>query len=271
MTKYARVFSNLKDVKIDTIFNDFNRQFVLDISSGSCHPISSEHLSDIFDDISDRMKDMGALENLDFVEESKKFVSEKIGDAAFRYHHISIPSYSTEIDYFVSLEDMNNLEECHPAYTKIDSEMVNDVSGESSDKIPGVFATIVVLENHDCITDDTFGKIVKHELTHVMCETIHHVLDVDVYEDHATNESILDRSNEEDSKDIDAFEEFLCDYIQWDATVGPNEDPVEKFKEIMKKYLTWIASDLYKPYIEGVDEYYRESTSKEREESDDTV
>lgn len=247
------IFRMLKDdAKIDYLFNECNRQLVLGISAGDKHP----RIGTLDSDLKYMAELRPGLTTHPSMVDDDSFVRKFIGDdTVYRYTHISMPSQRIELDYFVVSENSKS----------------PDIAGNTSissildDGEPKVFAIMVLNEEHPSVSDDTFGKIVKHELTHVLLEMIQWVLHIPVFTD-ADDDTV---GLIEDDKELYEFEEFLCDYIQWDSTVSPGEDPIEKFEEAMKKYLTWLAVDVYTLYLEAIQEYYLEANRPKPDESEE--
>lgn len=248
---FKKLFKNLTEANIDSLFIEWNRQMVLRISSGDSHPKPGESLSEITENMHNARKDISEDSSSEFYAVENFLKSNIKEDSSFRYYSIQLNGYDVLIDYFVVLDEVDS-DNKFAASTIINPYYTED------DK-PFTFATILIREKHSAVTDDTFGMILKHELTHVIWEYLNVTTNI-------LTESLDDPDITND--DLDSFEEFLCDYIQCEATASPNEDPVEKFTGIMKRYLTWIANDVYAPYLDLVSEYYRE---KQSEENDSTV
>lgn len=247
MNDWIKIFGNLKRQGVNHLFNDLNRRMILGISAGDTILKQIDALSDEFEGMLHRYMQLTNNPQSDDIESIKSFIKQHTdGIKSYRHHIIDMEKeYDTIIEYFVFRGDVP--EEGPAAKTLITTSCRQDGLLETT-----IHATIIIFEDHPSVGEDTMGKIVKHELTHVLLELMEHGFGAPIWNDAATDKELFDSKEE-----LQGFEEFLCDYIQWDSSVGPNEDPIDKFRDVMKTYLTWIASDLYEPYINAVEEYYR--------------
>lgn len=245
MNNWKQIFRQLKEAGVNSMFQELNRKLVLGISTGDATPKSPDTWDDIESQIISHMKNIKHVKEDDIdCDREIKFIKPVIENCiSYRHHNIDIPSYGLMLDYFIVKGEPSDT----PAKTMMSTVMDHD-NGNFV-----VYSIMIIFEDHDVVTDDTLSKIVKHELTHVLLETMEYPLGISIYNNPTTDKELFDDENE-----LASFQEFLCDYIQWDSTVSPNEHPVAKFREAMKKYLTWIASDLYEPFIQAVEEYYNE-------------
>lgn len=251
--QYKEAFKLLKEeVDVNAIFSEFNRQLVLAISSGDAHPKSGDTLDGVLKEMCQlRRSSVGEEFDLNGDEEKiTTFVKHDIQEeTSFKHYCIEISLYHTRIDYFVNLGEVDS-DKVSAAETYIQYYKDSDM----------VCATIMIRQKHDSVSDETIGKILKHEVTHVMLFGIEHLS--------ITNLSYL--SSIEDTNDRVVFDEFLCDYIQCEhIAAGPNDNPLSVFDDICENYLTWVANDAYVPYKEAVAEYYKdlEETTKEGSET----
>lgn len=250
---YKEVFKFLKEeCRINSVFNEFDRQLVLDISSDRTPPKVSTEISSEFDEIEKRGKTFADSLPLD---EVKHFIQDLVSvGKKYRHHTISVPQYKTMIEYFVVSECVRNEDSLVKSVLSEDEQAKTLILSHPSVMNPEdgwVYAVMVVFEDWDNVTDDNFGKIVRHELTHVILEVIDCIMGAEIFTDSSTGEPLI-----ADKREQREFEEFLCDYIQCDSTVGPTSDPVEVFNDVIKNHLTWIAGDLYRPYLNDVSDYY---------------
>lgn len=248
--QYKEAFKILKEeANINTLFSEFNRQMVLAISSGSAHPREGDTLEEVLSNTRDYINGIvgegwlnpGNNAYGDFV---KNDINE---NTSFKYYTIKLPQYNVYIDYFVNLGPVDS-DKVPAAETYMEYYM----------KADSVFATIMIRQKHDCVSDETIGKILKHELTHVILFAVTHLSTINI--DYC--------SGIEDENDMKTFDEFLCDYIQCEAITSPNDSPLAVFDDVRKTYLTWVASDAYEPYLNAVSEYYKE-LSEQPEEDDE--
>lgn len=237
--QYKEAFKILKEeADINSVFSEFNRQMVLAISSGDAHPRDGGTLGEVLKDIHENRTKVVGDEFLQKNNKSDDFVKADITDkTAFRYYTIEIPQYRTYVDYFVNLGEVDS-DEVPAAETYIEYYRDSD----------SVCATIMIRQKHECVSDETIGKILKHELTHVVLFSIQYLSSI----------SIDYSSSIADENDRKTFDEFLCDYIQCEYITGPNDSPVAVFDDVCENYLTWVANDAYVPYKEAVVEYYKE-------------
>lgn len=246
--QYKKAFSVLKEeANVNNLFSEFNRQLVLSISSGSAHPRSGSTLVDVLDDIHQTMANVLGDDN--WVASGNKhdeFIKNDISEeSSFKYYNLNLPQYNTHINYFVNLEHVDS-DKVPPAETYMEYHMKSD----------SIFATIMVRQKHDCVSDETIGKILKHEMTHILLYAVMYLSGINV-------DYLASIENEDDRK---TFEEFLCDYIQCEAITGPNDSPIAVFDDVRKNYLTWVASDAYTPYLKAILEYYKDSSEQSEED-----
>lgn len=247
--QYKEAFKVLKEeVNINSLFSEFNRQMVLSISSGSAHPRAGSTLEDV---LKESHETMSSIVGEDWISSEHKhgdFVKKDITeDSSFKYYSIKLPQYNIYIDYFVNLDPVDS-DKVPPAETYMEYYRKSD----------SIFSTIIIRQKHDCVTDETIGKILKHEITHIILYAITYLSTMGV--DYI--------ASIEDENDRKTFDEFLCDYIQCEAITGPSDSPIAVFDDVRKTYLTWVANDAYDPYLNAISEYYKE-LSEHSEEVDD--
>lgn len=245
---YCKIFKQLKDEGVNHLFNDLNRRLVLGISAGDTTPKPVDSIKDEFPGMLYRYSELKQLADVD-IDMCIDFISKHISNSTtYRHHVIDMQSsYDTIIEYFVlSGGD-------RPVSDPASNTLIITTPRHEGKLENVIYAVMFIYEDHPSVGEDTIGKIVKHELTHVLLELMEFVMDTPIWNDPITDEELFESKEERL-----AFEEFLCDYIQWDSTAGPNEDPVDKFRDVAKTYLTWIASDLYEPYLSAIEEYYKD-------------
>lgn len=241
MNPYKQIFSTLKQNNVNAVFRALNKELVLGIANGDMRPKTEDDFPEIIRDIKSRFSDLrGRDTDVDLTEE---FLNNHLTGMKFCHNVIDTPSYGVSIDYYAA---SGETAESHPAKTLI-LTMLN-TEGSSV-----IHADMVIFKNHECVSDDNIGKIVKHELCHIMLEVMRSVLNVGVWVDPVTSSNLLA------SEERYTFEEFLCDYLPCEELAGPNGDPVDVFRDVMKRYLTWVASDLYDEYLKAVVDYYNDA------------
>lgn len=257
MNEWKQLFRHLKNMGVNSIFQEFNRCLVLDIATGDSTPKSSDTVDIVEDSIKQHRKELQHVDDSYPIDVSNivDFVVPVIKNCeSYKYYTINILSHKVIIEYFIVKGSVP--QETTPAKTPM-SVVLDNYDNEFS-----LHAAIIIFEDHECISDETLGKILKHELTHIVLEHMNFCTTVPLPEDNMDNEKSSDNLTRKE-KELYEFREFLCDYIQYDTEANPNENPVEKFKDDAKKYLTWIAIDAYKPFIQAVEEYYKEENEKE--------
>lgn len=248
--QYKEAFKMLKEeANVNTLFSEFNRQMVLAISSGSAYPREGGTLPEIMATIHESMSDIVGEEWMSSTHNKHDdFVKNDITEeTSFKYYSINLPQFNTYINYFVSLGSVDS-DAVPAAETYMEYYMKSD----------SVIATIMIRQKHDCVSDETIGKLLKHELTHVMLYGIAYLSTIGI--DYL--------ATIEDENDRKTFDEFLCDYIQCEAITGPNDSPIAVFDDVRKSYLTWVASDAYEPYLKAISEYYKELSEQANCEDD---
>ena len=254
---YKSIFAKLKDVKIESMFDTMNKDLFMGIATGSSQPIIGEELDKI-------------LTENNITGNTATYLKECIpNEASFRHHSIDISQYKIHIEYFVLLD--RELSGKYKEYLNYDTTKADDsippavVSIQLSDNIedesiPLITATIIVSEFSNTVTDATFSKIVKHELTHILLAYITQIMRVPVFCDDTLQVPLL--SPEEQAM----FEEFICDYIQYESIgIISNESPITRFEDDVKNYMKPHMHETYLPFIDAVIAYYLDKDKSDNE------
>lgn len=264
MCNFKKMFGVLKENNVSELFNELNRMFVLQVASDGAIPKKVSELEDEYPNIQSKYLELKGCCNDgdDFdTSDSIKFIEKNIyGDMTFRHHTINCDKFNTIIEYF--LASGRNCDECDSSDTagRTLIETSFRKNEESSDVEMVVHATMIIYEDYPHITEDNLGKVIKHELTHVLLEIMEFVMGISCANDPETNEELFSSIEE-----FRGFTEFLCDYIPVDAETERGGDPIDKFDHIRKTFLTWVAADLYEPYLKAVAEYYKDKEEDDRE------
>jgi len=254
---YQTVFGQLKELGFTKLFEDMSMEFFMQIATSPRYPITASTTKEEILKMDESILPSWYKDYL-----TKEDVFRESDD--IRYHIFKLGGVIAGV-YFVILNDKlegrsdgnGGLIGDHPGITKFTSYP------KDADPAPMFLMNSIILfgDKAPQVTDVTRGLILKHELAHTILSYVTNVVHPDFFKEKISELNTSDpKLAVEFEKTMTDFIEFLCDFVQYDASIVTKyiKKPLQKFCDAELTAFTKATIEKYRPFVEAVDWYYHD-------------
>lgn len=245
---YRRIYEALRGAGLVKTFETASVRFFMGIAATLTKPISGEELFNELDN---------PEENEKLSEDYKKFLHEVVRpDDTLRYHIVVSDIFVVHYIILLNSGLAGRIKQFPNNDEAVSRMRIMEVPPDADYDTAKVEAVMLIGNGSPNVNDNTRGPLIKHELCHIILK---HLLEI-------SDPTVLDYLGElpEDEhpteEDMEQFMEFLCDFVQFDATIINKYtiNPITRFYDAMEFVFKPGTKEKYEKYTKSIAPFFDE-------------
>lgn len=245
---YRRLYEALRDAGLVKTFEAVSVRFFMGIASTLTKPITGEELFNELDNPGDKEP---------ISEGYKKFLHEVIRpDDTLRYHIVVSDIFVVHYVILLNSGLVGRIKQSPDSDEAVSRMRIMEVPNDVDYDTARVEAVMLIGNGSPNVNDNTRGPLIKHELCHIILKHLLEISDPNVF-DYLGELPDDEYPTEED---MEQFMEFLCDFIQFDATIINKYtiNPINRFYDAMEFVFKPGTKEKYEKYTKAIAPFFDE-------------